>query len=439
VTVDGETLTRSCPSCSATVSTTDTWCRECFAIIVAPAKHVPSYIPPAIHPASVNTEPWERASVEPLAPSESFVAPPMARPRPAPIAGKQKTGIVLVLLCIAGGGLQQLLFSDYVGSSHDAVERKLRFALGATVTFYVVVAAVLMWSLQLTGRRLRWRGRLAPLPSIAIGAAVGLGLSGLAVAVQSSAGQPIGDSNVRILIGEGGFLRPALIVFTFVLAGPVIEEALFRGSLAEGLRQHGWSQRSVIWTSALLFAVWHWQPDHIRYFAFLGVGLAVLWTRGGLFASVAAHMCFNGLLTFAAIAGTLGTQTFTGAGVTVTAHSEWTQIQDIADNTLALNGPSGSALVVRRVPNPDGLTATQLLHSGQLDSLVHSGSNSRNEHLVTLPIGEGVQLDATAEGHDVAVVIVPEGSDLLVVGAVDFGSERAARELPTMIQSLSHG
>lgn len=105
-------------------------------------------------------------------------------------------------------------------------------------------------------------------------------------------------------LGESG---SALLILFVVVVGPVIEEFVFRGLV---LRR--WIARKSLWRgvvgSSLVFALLH-PPFWIGAFV-IGVFLSLLYlvTRS-LYAPIAFHAMYNGLITFAILgAGQLGTE-----------------------------------------------------------------------------------------------------------------------------------
>lgn len=81
-----------------------------------------------------------------------------------------------------------------------------------------------------------------------------------------------------------------LVVFGF--AGPLVEEAYFRGWLLGHLAPLGWAAAPV---NAVLFALYHlWQPQHVLRVALTALPLAVARRRTGrLLPGVVAHVGVN--------------------------------------------------------------------------------------------------------------------------------------------------
>ena len=100
------------------------------------------------------------------------------------------------------------------------------------------------------------------------------------------------------LMPDPGSLDPlwlGLLAFTALVAAPVGEELLFRGTLFAGIRDaHG--SRAAIAGSAVAFALFHLSPVHLVVAAV--AGLALGWLRehsGRLWPCVLAHACHNAL------------------------------------------------------------------------------------------------------------------------------------------------
>jgi len=99
-----------------------------------------------------------------------------------------------------------------------------------------------------------------------------------------------------IVAGEGS---PASAVAVVVLAGPVLEELLFRGVILHGFLQ-SYRRRSAIVMSAALFAVYHLNPWQAVP-AFL-MGLLFGYWRAGtgsLWPGIAGHIVANGVVVAA--------------------------------------------------------------------------------------------------------------------------------------------
>ncbi len=144
------------------------------------------------------------------------------------------------------------------------------------------------------GVRLTWRdvgiGLLGGLVALAVGSALAWVSSMMFGDFTSSAGDAAAELS-------GAASRPVIVVFAFMLAfgAPVVEEFAFRGLVFAGLRKHGFSPLITIALSALVFALFHFEPARILVVAGIGLVLGFLrWRTGSLGAGMVAH-CVNNL------------------------------------------------------------------------------------------------------------------------------------------------
>lgn len=103
-----------------------------------------------------------------------------------------------------------------------------------------------------------------------------------------------GAGALRMLGGDGG--RAALIVYA--LCGAVAEEFLFRGVSERGLDVFLRRPWQLAFGSAFLFALYHGNLTQGLLAFPLGLAFSQLKARGGLRASVAAHLSINLLALF---------------------------------------------------------------------------------------------------------------------------------------------
>lgn len=107
-----------------------------------------------------------------------------------------------------------------------------------------------------------------------------------------------GDDELRQLAQDGS---PLLIMFIVVI-GPVIEEFVFRGIV-----MRRWMARSTLWRgvigSSIIFALLH--PPFVVGALVVGIFLSMLYlvTRS-LYAPIAFHAMYNGLVTWATLGAT---------------------------------------------------------------------------------------------------------------------------------------
>jgi len=144
------------------------------------------------------------------------------------------------------------------------------------------------------GIRLTWRDAGIGL----IGGGVSLGvaalLAGLSTWIFGDFSSSAGDAAAELSTAAG---RPAIVLFAFMLAvgAPVVEEIAFRGLVFAGLRKHGFSPLVTIALSALVFALFHFEPARLLVVGGVGLVLGFLrWRTGSLGAGMIAH-CVNNL------------------------------------------------------------------------------------------------------------------------------------------------
>ena len=87
----------------------------------------------------------------------------------------------------------------------------------------------------------------------------------------------------------------AIAFLMIVVLAPLAEELLFRGWLYTALRwRFGFG--AALWTTAILFAVAHWESTHLYALAILPMGLVLGYVRertGSARASTLFHMLYN--------------------------------------------------------------------------------------------------------------------------------------------------
>ena len=291
--------------------------------------------------------------------------------------------------------------------------------------------------------RLRWTNG-APATGVLIGAGVGGALSAVLLGIVSAAsGHLAPDPRIVTLMSEGDVAHIAVTIAISCLAAPLIEEILFRGLLLESLRGKGLGPALSL--SGLAFAVWHLNPAALKYYALMGIMLGFLYVKRGLVCSMAAHFTFNGVLTVAALAVVLSPgKTFTFQDVSMHAPSGWSQhgSSDVPTG-LALEGPSGSGVIVLETPTPTPVTPDVILTRLETTSwqqyLPNIDASIDNPRQVQLQTGPAVEADLTAEGHGGEIVFVPAQSKMVEVIFVSAGSEKAKTDFPHMLDSIRVG
>lgn len=111
-------------------------------------------------------------------------------------------------------------------------------------------------------------------------------------------GEEAAQETYHVLIGKGlaGMVLGVCIVA--IIPG-LCEELFFRGALQNLLRSKPMNVHIAIWTSALIFSVFHFQPVGFvpRMLLGAGFGYFAVWT-GSLWTAVACHMLNNALSVF---------------------------------------------------------------------------------------------------------------------------------------------
>lgn len=144
------------------------------------------------------------------------------------------------------------------------------------------------------GIRLTWRDVGMGLAGGVVSFAVAGALAGVSAWIFGDFSSSAGDAAAELADSAG---RPLVVVFAFMLAlgAPVVEEIAFRGLLFAGLRKHGFSPLITIALSALVFALFHFEPARILVVGGIGLVLGFLrWRTGALGAGMIAH-CVNNL------------------------------------------------------------------------------------------------------------------------------------------------
>jgi membrane protease YdiL (CAAX protease family) len=423
---------RSCPSCGGSSPPQARWCGLCCATFDEPAPAVATLTRPLPPPL--------------LAPQVDVL--------PAS-TGRMLAGRALVLTLVAiGVGIVGALVSWQL-SSRPSMEPEtfIRYAIVITIGVYAIVGALLVTQL-VPGIRLRWNTR-GPAAAVLMGAAVGGGLAGVFVLLSRSAGNPAPDSRIIPLMSEGDAAH--IVVTLLILCGcaPVIEEVLFRGLLLESLRTRRTAVALVV--SGVAFSAWHLNPSPATcvYYVLMGLLLGSVYLRRGLVGSMAAHAAFNGVLAMAALAVVLSPdRSYVTGDVSLRAPGGWGTSQqgaaDLADAAapaglapIALDGPSGSGLMVLAVPStqaPSADTVFRRIRTGaaapDLPGVSVATSTTRE---LSLPAGRAVAVDVTAEGHDGTLVLLPLPDEVVTVVFLSGGSAKARADFPRMLDTLEVG
>lgn len=232
----------------------------------------------------------------------------------------------LPYLPVRGRELALLLTAFFAGFFAMAVAARLLLPEGALTGLPAVVGLfvaqtmfllLLVWLIALRPHRLRLADiGLRPTYSSWYRLAVAVGLvcvplfSVLNLAVQSLAGGPVENPQLRALAPEGfswtSFVIMLLLVGVLV---PIAEEIVFRGLVFGWLRKHlRFAFAAPL--SAVFFALVHWVWFLVPVLACMGLVLAAIYERSGsLWPAIILHGTFNSLMTitfYTALAGGAG-------------------------------------------------------------------------------------------------------------------------------------
>jgi membrane protease YdiL (CAAX protease family) len=357
-----------------------------------------------------------------------------------------RRAVAIVAAAIALGGLMQL--AAYLLSRDDSITQDAltRIDIVMTLSFYAVVA-VLIVSQITPNVRLRW-GDGPLLPRLGVGAVIGLGLGGVLLALVSvTAGRLYPDPRIVQLMSAGDPTHIVIVLLLTCVIAPLVEETMFRGLLLEALRPRGIPLAVIV--SAVFFAVWHFIPTALLYYVAMGAGLGMIYLKRGMASSMAAHACFNGVLTVAAIFVVLGpSHTFDVDGLELTAPGGWSQQTDQtadleAAHTLLLQGPDGSRLFLTEVasntPFDPDLTA-QHMRTEPLTVPAQAMIDQSTVRQVELPtVGTAVEADvAVGSDHGTVALFAAGGQDYATI-FVGEGSSKAEADFTKMLTTLRLG
>jgi membrane protease YdiL (CAAX protease family) len=434
----------SCEQCGAASPPSATWCSQCY-LPFAGARPVLAYAG-AIAGRAVAPQPLVPVGSPPPPPPISWPPPPH-QPRSAEDQDRgdgrllDRKALVLVVAAIGLGGVAQLIAVSLAHVTAIEPEALIRYDIVLTVGMYAVVAAMIVSQIT-PSIRLRWGdGRLVA--RVGYGAGVGVGISVLLLAVVSAAsGHLQSDPRIVLLMSEGDPTHIIVTVFIGCVAAPLVEETLFRGLLLESLRPRGTALAVLV--SAGAFAVWHFMPASLVYYAALGAALGGLYIKRGLACSIAAHVGFNAVLTIAAIAVVLGPSHVIQAGaLSMTAPSGWSLDRSVAAQLsgadAVLIGPDLAELEVVPGPAIVGLSAdavAQRLRSGSLALPLGLGFDTDAVNEVRTPVGEVAEVGMTVQGRQGTLALLVAGGQSYEFVFLSAGSDKAQTDFARMLSSL---
>ena len=351
-----------------------------------------------------------------------------------------------------GGVLGTVIFAIVLGAIFDGAfyalgrakvlepETAIRYGLVATMALYGLVFALVRSRVVASRARLFWSPGAA-MPGVVLGALAGA-VAGLLIigAISGAIGHLSSDPVISVVVYEGGFARIAAALLIFVVAAPVVEELLFRGLLLESLRGHG--RGAAVILSAVAFAIWHLRPQQLLYYGLAGVLLGLLYWRGGLTCSMAAHATFNASLVVTALIVALGPfHTFTANGMTLQAPSTWERV-DRAGPGMVLRGPSSAILFVFRQDtlgrniDPDAVLARLEQSALALPAPVGGTLLLDTARVETYPAGRAVRVSLEVKGHHGELVLLPQQGSLWLLALDTAGSRRASHDLDRILGRL---
>lgn len=247
----------------------------------------------------------------------SASAPKHARPAPEPKGGKRGGFQWTLLEAVA---MLSVTFSAFTAKETAALlpvfetispELEIPLRVGMLALYYAVQIAVLVWlvrrrdgdpatalGLRVPGSSVRHAFTSAGLVVIGL-VATRLLASVYAYATRAMGLMPSASTDLPTLFGAStsGLLLAVVMV---VVVGPIVEEAVFRGALLEGL-----AARFGVWPAitlqALLFAAFHRSLWSLLPMFVLGVALGWLaHAREGLWPSIVLHALYNAITVAAA-------------------------------------------------------------------------------------------------------------------------------------------
>ena len=180
-------------------------------------------------------------------------------------------------------------------------------AMAIIICTYVVMGGAAVWAARRTGDARRALGLVAPR---SWPRAVGLALGTVIVALIGSAAlAPIfhGADAQGVVPDHGrppGFWPVAGVVLAYLavaVAGPLVEELIFRGLLTAAFRRRFGPWRTALLTAAF-FAAAHFIPRVIPAVFLLGLALAFVYERiGSTIPGILVHCLYNGIALTAAV------------------------------------------------------------------------------------------------------------------------------------------
>jgi len=312
--------------------------------------------------------------------------------------------------------LVQIFVAGFVIANNLGLAASVKVSLFVALGYYSAVALwVLARSIDL-GLRPQ-SGRSTALVGAAEGFIVGGGLALLLVAVMRVvAGRPVLDPTTAVLAAQSS-LFPLIVGFVMIaMLGPIVEELVFRGFLAEAFRRRG--RRAAIWISAVGFSLAHLRLSQFRYYVAMGVVFGLVYWRRGLVGSIAAHAAFNGMLVVVAVAATHGpAQDVRTPMFTATIPAAWTIEESRMGDEIVADSPLGSRVELLRMETTDVPDVSILARSfagGAAALLPGITVDAPTVVVVDFPAGPAVAMSVDVSGYDGRVVMIPQAGKIWV-------------------------
>ena len=368
---------------------------------------------------------------------EPYVPPPLYGP---PVKTGTKANRTVLGIIAANLLIQVAEFVYFVGADVPRATA-VRTSLFTGLVLYALTA---LWVLGRSAS-LRIRPFTGLGPNWAVGAAEGAVVGGVAAVVlvgvlRLVTGHPVLDPSAAYLASQGSWGALLLGFVVIVVAAPLVEELVFRGFMAESYRRHG--PRLAIILSAGAFSLAHLSPAQLRYYLLMGVALGVVYWRRGLVGSIATHAVFNGVLLAVAVAAAHGPAVpHHLAGANIDIPGTYQVSTPFGENGLVAQGPLGATVELAHVIVPGEVRSAEELGQAYARGLVPVPDDVVVDPLSVavfdLPAGRAVSLEASIDGDDGRVILVPGEKDIWVATFRSDGSTQSSEDFDDMLRSFT--
>jgi membrane protease YdiL (CAAX protease family) len=323
-------------------------------------------------------------------------------------------------------------------SNHVAPASAIRISLFTGLGFYALVAG---W-VYLRSAVLGVKPQLGQSKAL-VGAAEGFIVGGtmailLFAGLRLIEGHAVLDPTVSLLTAQGSIVALLLGIVLIVVAAPVVEEYVFRGFLAEALRGRG--KAAAVMLSAIAFSLAHLRLAQFRYYALLGIALALVYWRRGLIGSIAAHATFNGMLIVLAVAAVHGPAFVAQASTsTVAIPAVYSTSNTVTGDDLVAVGPLGARVEFTHselpiVSPPAATLATSLAHGAFPFPPQLTVDTSRVE-VIDIKAGKAISALADVQGKPGRLVMIPSGHRIWIAIFRSDGSSSSFGDFQDMLLS----